>query len=242
MNKKDTLIQSLTTEQSDALVKHFDAIYECNELSETEYKIIYLAWLWAKDYVKDIGDGFLFFDEAEAGVPLSDYEITFESEISGGMNLNLMHQYYNIDEIIEILKAKNMRNQIPLEKINIDPDVLPVYCPICRESVLGNKEEIEVMIEKNLDPRDIEWDFAPCVHTLFIAYDEGFVFRSSRYNDLMSMPDNQEDIFLEILPDIYDDFDDLTDNISLPGAIKFSGYPTYGSGIYFGFAPIEKIS
>ena len=240
MNKKANLIQSLTAGQSEALVKHFDTIYECNELSETEYKIIYLAWLWAKDYVKDFGNGFLIFDEAEAGVPLSDYEITFESESSGGINLNLMNQYYNIDEIIEILKPKNVRKQFEIEKIIIDEDVLPVYCPICHQSIVGVEEEIEAMIEENLDPRDIEWDFTPCVHTLFIASGEGFEYRSGRYNKHINLPDNHDEIILEDLPELYDDFDDLTDNISLPGAIKLTSYATHGSSIYFGFAPIEK--
>jgi len=106
MTKKETLIQNLTADQTEALIKHFDAIYECHELSETEYKIIFLAWLWAKNYVKDLGDGFLIFDEAEAGVPLSDYEITFEAESSGGVNLNLIHSYYEIVIIIEILEFR----------------------------------------------------------------------------------------------------------------------------------------
>ena len=238
MNKKKTLIQNLTPEQTEALIKHFDAIYECNELSETEYKIIFLAWLWAKNYVKDLGDGFLIFDEAEAGVPLSDYEITFEAESSGGVNLNLMHQYYNMDDIIEILKPKNMRKRFRLEKINIDADVLPIYCPICHGSVFGDKEEIEEMNEDDPDPWDLEWDFTPCVHTLFIASDDGFLYRSTRYNKHMSFPENHDEIFYADLPEVYDGFDDLTDNISLPGAIKFAGYATHGS-IYFGFAPVE---
>ena len=104
MTKKETLLQNLTAEQKKALLLHFNTVYECEELSETENKIIYLAWLWSNGDVKYFGDGPRIFDEIEAGVPLNDYEITFEDENSGGINLELTYDFYDISKIIEILK------------------------------------------------------------------------------------------------------------------------------------------
>ena len=52
MNKKENLLNNLTAVQKEELLKHFNTIYECIELSETENKIIYLAWLWDSGIVK----------------------------------------------------------------------------------------------------------------------------------------------------------------------------------------------
>lgn len=96
-------MQNLTTEQKKALLQHFNTIYECKELSEAESKIVYLAWLWKEGYVKSVSDDPRIFDEIEAGVPLTDYEITFEDENSGGINLELTYDFYDIGKVIEIL-------------------------------------------------------------------------------------------------------------------------------------------
>ena len=103
MTKKETLLQNLTAEQKKALLQHFNTIYNCMELTETENKIIYLAWLWKNGYVKQQGAGPLFFDETEAGVPLTDYEITIEAEQSGGINLKLSYDFYEMGKIMKIL-------------------------------------------------------------------------------------------------------------------------------------------
>jgi len=103
MNKKENLLKNLTSEQKNALIQHFNAIYECTELSEMEYKIIYLAWLWKNGYVRKLEDGWMEFDETEAGVPIDDYEVTFEAEPSGGTNIALFYDYYEINKIMAIL-------------------------------------------------------------------------------------------------------------------------------------------
>ena len=103
MTKKEKFLKSLTEGQKVALLQHFNTIYECAELGETENRITYLAWLWKKGDVKQNGDGPLYFDEAEAGVALTDYEITIEDEHSGGINLELTYEFYEIGKIIEIL-------------------------------------------------------------------------------------------------------------------------------------------
>ena len=103
MNKKENLIENLTSNQKNVLIQHFNTIYECTELSETENKIIYLAWLWKNGYVSKLENGWFDIDETEAGVPLDYFEVTFEAEPSGGSNLALFYDYYEIDKIIAIL-------------------------------------------------------------------------------------------------------------------------------------------
>jgi len=103
MNKKENLLKNLTSLQKVELLKHFNTIYECIELSEMENKIIYLAWLWKNGYVRKLEDGWMEFDETEAGVSLDDYEVTFEAEPSGGSNLALFYDYYDIEKIMAIL-------------------------------------------------------------------------------------------------------------------------------------------
>jgi hypothetical protein len=103
MNKKENLLTNLTAMQKEELLKHFNTVYECAELSETENKIIYLAWLWKNGYVRRLEDGWMEFDETEAGVPIDDYEVTFEDEYSGGTNIALFYDYYDIEKIIAIL-------------------------------------------------------------------------------------------------------------------------------------------
>ncbi len=103
MNKKEELISSLTQEQKQALLDHFNEIYECNELTDHEYKIIYLAWLWANGLVYELDDGWYAFDEDKTGMSIKDYDITFEAEPSGGANLDLFYDYYNLDKMIKLM-------------------------------------------------------------------------------------------------------------------------------------------
>ena len=103
MNKKETLLDNLSALKKEELLQHFNTIYQCEELSETENKIIYLAWLWENGYVKKLEDGWLEFDEKEAGVSIDDYEVTFEAEPSGGSNIALFYDYYEINKIVTIL-------------------------------------------------------------------------------------------------------------------------------------------
>jgi hypothetical protein len=87
------------------------------------------------------------------------------------------------------------------------------------------------------------WTFDPatcvCQHTLFVATDEGFEYRSKRFNEHMALPDNQES-----RPELPEDneygFDGFTSGVCIPGAVKYACYtPAPGClGAYFGFAPL----
>ena len=88
----------------DQFIAHFDKIYECNELTDHELKIIYLAYLWSKGLAGIDSTGEHFFDETNSGVSLADYELTFEAETSGGINFYLTHEYYYLDQIMAMLE------------------------------------------------------------------------------------------------------------------------------------------
>lgn len=101
----------LTKEEKQLLLTHFNTIYECQELTEHEYKMIYLALLWANGFVYRLENGFAFFDEERAGIRYDAYEISFEDGVygvdgygAGGMNLDLTYGYYDIDEIINLMR------------------------------------------------------------------------------------------------------------------------------------------
>jgi hypothetical protein len=104
MKNKEEMINQLSTEQKNALIKHFDEIYECDALDQHEYKMIWLAWLWANGHIHTLDSGQRVFDEKVAGVPLSDYEITIEDEVSNGINLDVLYHFHGLDRIIDILK------------------------------------------------------------------------------------------------------------------------------------------
>ena len=103
---KSMVINNLTDDQKKELLSHFNTIYECTELGEHEYKIIYLAWLWANGFVVRSESGMSTFDGGEAGVPITDYEIAIEDEDKGGVNLDLTRMYYDLDKMIALMKWK----------------------------------------------------------------------------------------------------------------------------------------
>jgi len=92
MKKKAELKNELTDKQKSELLLHFKTIYECSELTDHEYNIIYLAWMWANGFVDESMGG--FFDDTETDVTYDDYEITFEDGVGGGMNLDFFYNFY----------------------------------------------------------------------------------------------------------------------------------------------------
>lgn len=108
MNKKEVFINNLQKEKISVLLNHFNSLYKKkhSELTENEVSIIYLAWLWKNGMVIKDQTGFYSFNEADAGVSLSDYEnIPFHEEIyfPGSYNLESIHMDYNLDQLIQIL-------------------------------------------------------------------------------------------------------------------------------------------
>jgi hypothetical protein len=95
-------INSLTKEKKDELLKHFKSIYECAELQELELGIIYLAYLWRNGKVYRDGNGMAMIDDVY-GVKYSDYELSIEVEDGGGINLDVMFDYYDFNTLMAIV-------------------------------------------------------------------------------------------------------------------------------------------
>ena len=109
--------------------------------------------------------------------------------------------------------------------MEIDEETNPIVCPFCEQTVAGGTT-------------DEDWEATPCEHTLFIAVDDGFEYRSDRFNDHMAFP---EDIkFSDELPNHEDDsIYSFTSKVTLPDAVKYAIYSPFSSyGAYYGFAPL----
>lgn len=104
----------------------------------------------------------------------------------------------------------------------------PVHCPFCGTRVMG------------ADPQD-ETRITACAHTLFIAHDMAFEYRSERFDNnlcLNGLTDKEvEERWLREEGGV----DGLTDQVTLADAIKVAAYEPAPSpyGSYYGFAPIE---
>ncbi len=84
-----------------------------------------------------------------------------------------------------------------------------IYCPFCGQKV----------IEMEADPPTEEMCH-PCPHTLFIAHDEGFEYRSALFDanlGLVGVPDDDVE-----LPET--GIDGLTDSVTIPDSVKFAAY------------------
>ena len=104
----------------------------------------------------------------------------------------------------------------------------PVHCPFCGTRVMG------------ADPQD-ETRITACSHTLFIAHDAAFEYRSERLDknlNLHGLTDREvEERWLREAGGI----DAFTNQVTLADAIKVAAYAPAPSayGSYYGFAPTE---
>ena len=115
-----------------------------------------------------------------------------------------------------------------IQRIELSLTNIPIHCPFCGQRVLGYATSTEESLQEN--------QINPCHHTLFIAHDEGFEYRSARFNDEMGLPEDN-DTFPDIGEESYDSF---TDKVTIADAVKVASYvpAPSGFGAYVGFAPI----
>ena len=104
----------------------------------------------------------------------------------------------------------------------------PVHCPFCGTRVMG------------ADPVD-ETRITACPHTLFIAHDTAFEYRSGRLNanlQLTGLSDQDVEARWQAQKGGIDGFTNL---VTVVDAIKVAAYAPAPSayGSYYGFAPIE---
>lgn len=114
-----------------------------------------------------------------------------------------------------------MSQHPPIQRVEFCSHSGPVCCPFCGRIVLPD------------DPDDPA--VHPCAHTLFIATDEGFEFRSGRFDALMGL-EGVEDRDIDPGEDGWDAY---TDRVCCPDSIKIASFipAPSGFGCYVGFAP-----
>ena len=96
-----------------------------------------------------------------------------------------------------------------------------LHCPFCDQRV-----------------QDMEnGDLTPCVHTLFVANDEGFEFCDERTKNNLEIPNNDDP---SDHVERFGSIDDMTSSIDLPNSKKIAVYVPAPSffGAYYGF--VEK--
>lgn len=104
----------------------------------------------------------------------------------------------------------------------------PVHCPFCGTRVMG------------ADPVD-ETRITACPHTLFIAHDTAFEYRSTRFDQDMKLTGlSDQEVDARGL-DAEGGIDAFTNRVGVADAIKIAAYAPEPSpyGSYYGFAPIE---
>lgn len=102
----------------------------------------------------------------------------------------------------------------------------PIHCPFCGACVVDTEAAADGGEATN-----------PCPHTLFICHDEGFEYRSQRFDEnlgLVGVDDDEVEV-----PE--KGYDGLTDTVTITDSIKIAAYVPAPSffGSYVGFAPAE---
>ena len=102
-----------------------------------------------------------------------------------------------------------------------------IHCPFCGKKVVLNDEQL--------------LEIYPCKHTLFVAHDEGFEYRSKIFDDHLEISGVDDDGVCSIFGDEVTGIDRVTNLVDLPDSIKFASYvPAPGFlGSYCGFAALD---
>ena len=109
-----------------------------------------------------------------------------------------------------------------IQRYESDQYRIPIFCLFCGQKVFD---------PDNLDNMD-----SPCAHTLFIAHDAAFEYRSPAFNASVGLKADDD----MHNPDIGDyNYDTFTDLVNIKNSIKLAIYipPPGCSGFYIGFSP-----
>lgn len=114
------------------------------------------------------------------------------------------------------------KNPPTIQRVELLSHDMPLHCPFCGKCAYDPAPEKQAQLK-------------PCQHTLFVAHDEGFEYRSARFDQLMGIEGIADDD-IELGNKGYDAF---TDRICCQNSVKFAAYIQAPSffGAYYGFAP-----
>jgi hypothetical protein len=113
-----------------------------------------------------------------------------------------------------------------IQRVELIGQDIPLHCPFCG-------------VQAYTPDDDQPPTFATCGHLLFIAHDEGFEYRSPRFDRLM----NLEGVANEDVDPGTKGYDEFTDRVICEDAVKFASYVPAPSffGAYYGFALGEDV-
>jgi hypothetical protein len=114
------------------------------------------------------------------------------------------------------------KNKNSIQRVEILTDEYPIHCPFCGALAISARNAEEMATEF-------------CEHVLFMAHDEGFEYRSAKFDSLMGI--NGVDTYEIKIGE--QGFDGYTDRVELVDSVKFALYQPAPSffGAYIGFAP-----
>lgn len=103
---------------------------------------------------------------------------------------------------------------------------IELHCPFCGQKVM------------NYGYDGSEPGVMTCQHTVFLASDEGFEYRSSEFNEYFGLNEEAEVVVSDLG---FEHIDAMTDAFEAVDGIKFAQYvaPPGGMGSYMGFVPKE---
>lgn len=111
--------EKLPLEMQRQLWKHFwpDMVYfnDKDQRNETA-KLIYLAWLWANEFVIEDSDGLPYVDPRMESFKLDDYELD-----DGGFNLYITYEEHDLEALATLLYSPEVAklSERPWEKLDV---------------------------------------------------------------------------------------------------------------------------
>ncbi|MFN3557443.1 MAG: hypothetical protein ACK4VN_15905 [Bacteroidales bacterium] len=99
----DSFDRSQTRNFSLHFIEFTDYFEYADVLGEEEYKLVYLAWLWAHGWVYNNGESYYFIKQSETGLSMKDFALYDEVEYDqrGKTDLLYTYLYYELDELRE---------------------------------------------------------------------------------------------------------------------------------------------
>jgi len=98
-------IKALSEDQRANILIHFNGIYECTELSEMDYNMVWLSWIIGEKLLI-VSAEFIMFEMREVEFNVEDYEKSFESDITGGTKIDMLREFYELDRLYEEVLKK----------------------------------------------------------------------------------------------------------------------------------------
>ena len=93
-------IKALSEDQRANILIHFNGVYECTELSESDYNMVWLSWIIGEKLLNVSGD-FIMCEMGEVEFDVEDYEKSYEGDITGGTKIDLLREFYDLDRLYE---------------------------------------------------------------------------------------------------------------------------------------------